>query len=194
MDRGTWWENSMDRGTWWATVHGVEKRIGHNWSTNTLTFTQSMMFLLSHGFGKAELDPDHWQHSSSSWAQTRELCVELGWSREAFAEQILAWRWSRCLKGQGQALLGMQEVFLQWRNENECVGVVPGSYGPKGQVGTNFGYTTPLSEYPPHAYPTSKVLSQPPPWQHSRWLPKGHTKCTKAFWMIWKPYTSIFFS
>ena len=43
----------MDRGTWLQFM-GLRKK-----STNTLAFTKSMMFLLSHSLGKAELDPDH---------------------------------------------------------------------------------------------------------------------------------------
>ena len=28
-------ENSMDSGAWWATIHGVTKNHGHNWTTDT---------------------------------------------------------------------------------------------------------------------------------------------------------------
>ena len=30
-------ENSMVRGAWWGTVHGVAKRVGHDWATHTHT-------------------------------------------------------------------------------------------------------------------------------------------------------------
>ena len=33
--------NSMDREAWQATVHGSSKRVGHNWTANTSTFSHT---------------------------------------------------------------------------------------------------------------------------------------------------------
>ena len=32
-------ENHMDRGAWQVIIHGVTERVGHDWATNTFTFT-----------------------------------------------------------------------------------------------------------------------------------------------------------
>ena len=32
-------ENPMDGGAWWAAVHGVPKRVGHDWATSFSLFT-----------------------------------------------------------------------------------------------------------------------------------------------------------
>ena len=33
----SWLVDPVDRGSWQATVHGVPKRVGHDWATNTAT-------------------------------------------------------------------------------------------------------------------------------------------------------------
>ena len=55
-------ENSMDRGAWWATVHGVAKRLRHDWGTNTFTLLISEHIFYAHfNFWWVQISKHSWR-------------------------------------------------------------------------------------------------------------------------------------
>lgn len=95
--------------------HVAYRRILKNKHTESMFMwkPQSVVFPLSHWFCRGRAGSNHWQHRSLFRAQAGEPYIELGWSKEAFAEHTLAWRRRYLLEGSVHTLSGSW-LSLMW--------------------------------------------------------------------------------